>query len=153
MRNMLAEEDEEGALPTAPTWSYSLPASSRLCWMANCSKSSSSSRRASWWVPTTLYPRGTSKSAGSISHARQDAAGRQVWLGNQRPCAPHPPHALAPPCTQGAGAADTGGIAAGRGGLTAGAVAQGADGLIAPIEVPKGDAGIEDVEDGDFCPY
>lgn len=138
-----------------PTWSYSLPASSRLCWMANCSKSSSSSRRASWWVPTTLYPRGTSKSAGSISHARQDAVGRQAWLGTPMPvcppptAAPHPP----PPCTQGAGAADAGGVAAGRGGLTAGAVAQGADGLVTAIEVPKGDAGIEDVEDGDFCPY
>lgn len=84
---------------SVPTWSYSLPASSRLCWMANCSRSSSSSRRASWWAPTTLYPRGTSNSAGSISHARQEAAGKQVpaWLGTplcatppQQPCAPCP---------------------------------------------------------------
>lgn len=37
------------------TWSYSLPASSRLCWMANCSRSSSSSRVvASRWPPSTL---------------------------------------------------------------------------------------------------
>lgn len=37
------------------TWSYSLPASSRLCWMANCSRSSSSSRvAASRWPPSTL---------------------------------------------------------------------------------------------------
>lgn len=51
--------------------------------MANCSRSSSSSRRASWWVPTTLYPRGTSNSAGSISHARHEAVGRPelAWLG------------------------------------------------------------------------
>lgn len=80
-----------------PTWSYSLPASSRLCWMANCSKSSSSSRRASWWVPTTLYPRGTSKSAGSISHARQDAVGRQAWLGTPMPVCPPPTAAPHPP--------------------------------------------------------
>lgn len=41
--------------PWGRTWSYSLPASSRLCWMANCSRSSSSSRvAASRWPPSTL---------------------------------------------------------------------------------------------------
>lgn len=52
-----------------PTCSASVPASSRLCWIANCSRSSSSSRRGSLRsAPSTLYPSGTSNTAGSTSH-------------------------------------------------------------------------------------
>lgn len=60
-------------------------------------------------MPTTLYPRGTSNSAGSISHARHEAAGRPelAWLVTLSystlpvpcplPCCdPLPPHQLYP---------------------------------------------------------
>lgn len=58
-----------------PTWSYSEPASSRLCCMANCSRSSSSSLMLSLCLPPSMvYPGGASNTHGGISPARHDTA-------------------------------------------------------------------------------
>lgn len=48
------------------------------------------------------------------------------------------------------GAADAGGVAARGWGLAAGTASDGGHWLIAAIEVPEGDAGVENVKDGDF---
>ncbi len=58
-----------------PTWSYSEPASSRLCCMANCSRSSSSSLMLSLCLPPSMvYPGGASNTHGGISPTRHDTA-------------------------------------------------------------------------------
>lgn len=82
-----------------PTCSASAPASSRLCRMANCSRSSSSSRRGSLRsVPSTLYPSGTSNTAGSTSQgkglpARQKGSTQPQGseTSEQQPLHPPPP--------------------------------------------------------------
>lgn len=78
-----------------PTCSASAPASSRLCRMANCSRSSSSSRRGSLRsAPSTLYPSGTSNTAGSTSHGKglpaQDRGCTQPRGSGTRECPPPP---------------------------------------------------------------
>lgn len=58
-----------------PTWSCSEPASSRLCCIANCSRSSSSSLRVSLCLlPSTVYPGGTSNTHEGITPDRHEAA-------------------------------------------------------------------------------
>lgn len=52
--------------------------------------------------------------------------------------------------TCGTGAADTRGVAARGRGLAAGAASHQWHRLVAAVEVPEGDTGVEDVEDRDF---
>lgn len=74
----------------------------------------------------------------------------EVRVAPQEGAARAPGEGLGGRLTCGTGAADTGGVAAWGRGLAAGAATNRGYGLIAAIEVPKGNAGVEDVKDGDF---
>lgn len=68
-----------------PTWSHSEPASSRLCCMANCSRSSSSSLMLSLCLPPSMvYPEGASNTHGGISPARHDTAAHRGEVKGKR---------------------------------------------------------------------
>lgn len=68
-----------------PTWSYSEPASSKLCCMANWSRSSSSSLMLSRCLPPSMvYPDGASNTHWGISPARQDTASTRGKVKSKR---------------------------------------------------------------------